>query len=43
MYTNELLSGLWIADTDILNSNQFMIDNQIDIIFNCTQLFDFPN
>ena len=43
MYINELLSGLWIGDTDILNSKQFMIDNQIDIILNCTQLFDFPN
>ena len=43
MYTNELLSGLWIGDTDILNSKQFMIDNQIDIILNCTQLFDFPD
>ena len=43
MYTNELLSGLWIGDTDILNSKKFMIDNQIDIILNCTQLFDFPD
>jgi len=43
MYTNELLSGLWIGDTDILNSKKFMTDNQIDIIFNCTQLFDFPD
>ena len=43
MYTNELMSGLWIGDTDILNSKKFMIDNQIDIIFNCTQLFDFPD
>lgn len=43
MYTNELLSGLWIADPDILNSKKFMTDNQIDIIFNCTQLFDFPD
>ena len=43
MYANELLSGLWIGDTDILNSKQFMIDNQIDIILNCTQLFDFPD
>ena len=40
---NELLSGLWIGDTDILNSKQFMTDNQIDIILNCTQLFDFPD
>tara|TARA_Y100001958_G_C21207749_1_gene533701 strand:- start:31 stop:459 length:429 start_codon:yes stop_codon:yes gene_type:complete len=40
---NELLSGLWIGDTDILNSKKFMTDNQIDIILNCTQLFDFPD
>ena len=40
---NELLSGLWVANTDILNSKQFMKDNQIDIILNCTQLFDFPD
>jgi len=43
MYTNELISGLWIGDTDILNSKKFMTDNQIDIILNCTQLFDFPD
>lgn len=43
MYTNELISGLWIGDTDILNSKQFMKDNCIDIILNCTQLFDFPD
>jgi len=43
MYTNELLSGLWIGDTDILNSKKFMTDNHIDIILNCTQLFDFPD
>ena len=40
---NELLSGLWVANTDILNSKQLMKDNQIDIILNCTQLFDFPD
>lgn len=43
MYTNELISGLWVGDTDILNSKKFMTDNQIDIILNCTQLFDFPD
>ena len=43
MYVNELLSGLWIGDTDILNSKKFMTDNNIDIILNCTQLFDFPD
>ena len=40
---NELLSGLWIGDTDILNSKKFMTDNHIDIILNCTQIFDFPD
>ena len=43
MYTNELISGLWVGDTDILNSKKFMTDNQIDIILNCTQLCDFPD
>ena len=43
MYVNELLSGLWIGDTDILNSKRFMEENSIDIILNCTQIFDFPD
>jgi len=43
MFTCELLSGLWICDSDILNSKKFMNDNQISIILNCTQLFDFPD
>ena len=43
MYTNELLSGLWIGDSDILNSKKFMNDNQIGIILNCTTYFDFPD
>ena len=43
MYTNELLSGLWIGDSDILNSKKFMDDNQIGIILNCTTYFDFPD
>ena len=43
MFTLELLSGLWIADSDILNSKKFMEDNNITIILNCTQLFDFPD
>ena len=43
MYVNELLSGLWIADSSILNSKKFMEENSIDIILNCTQIFDFPD
>jgi predicted protein tyrosine phosphatase len=43
MYVNELLSGLWIGDSSILNSQKFMKENSIDIILNCTQIFDFPD
>ena len=43
MYVNELLSGLWIGDSGILNSKKFMKENSIDIILNCTQIFDFPD
>ena len=39
MYATELISGLWIGDSSILNSKKFMTDNQIGIILNCTQLF----
>ena len=43
MFTLELLSGIWIADSNILNSKKFIEDNQITIILNCTQIFDFPD
>jgi len=43
MFYCELLSGVWIGDVELLNSNGFMKDNEINIIINCTQLFDFPN
>ena len=43
MFTCELISGLWIGDSNILNSKKFMEDNKITIILNCTQLFDFPD
>jgi len=43
MFTTELLSGLWVGDTDILNSKTFMEDNKIGIILNCTTYFDFPD
>ena len=39
----EILSGLWIGDSAILNSKRFMEENSIDIILNCTQIFDFPD
>ena len=42
MFYAELLSGIWVSDTDILTKKQFFLDNQITIILNCTQLYEFP-
>ena len=42
MFYCELLSGIWIGDTDILVNDRFIKDNNIDIILNCTQMFNFP-
>jgi len=39
----ELISGLWISDISMLNKTKFLEDNNITIILNCTQTFDFPN
>jgi len=43
MFYCELLSGLWIGDPDILMNDKFLNDNNISIIINCTQMFDFPS
>ena len=42
MFYCELLSGFWIGDIDILQNKKFIIDNDIKIILNCTEIFDFP-
>ena len=42
MLYSELISGLWISDIEMLNKTKFLEDNNITIIFNCTQTFDFP-
>jgi hypothetical protein len=42
MFYCELLSGIWIGDTDILLKDQFISDNNIKLIINCTKIFDFP-
>tara|TARA_B100001287_G_C22670398_1_gene524966 strand:+ start:1716 stop:2132 length:417 start_codon:yes stop_codon:yes gene_type:complete len=42
MFYCELLSGIWIGDTDILVNKSFIEDNNISVILNCTQLYDFP-
>ncbi len=43
MFYCELLSGLWVGDTDILTNEKFIKDNNISIILNCTQMFNFPS
>lgn len=42
MFYCELLSGIWIGDTDILVNKPFIDDNNISVILNCTQLYNFP-
>ena len=42
MFYCELLSGIWIGDIDILSNKKFIEDNDITILMNCTQLFEFP-
>ena len=39
----ELISGIWIGDVDMLQKKKFFIDNEISIIMNCTQEFQFPD
>ena len=43
MYYLEILSGLWIGDTEIMIQKKFMEDNHIDIVYNCTDIYDFPD
>ena len=42
MFVCELLSGLWVGSPEILQNKNFLVDNDITIIFNCTQLYNFP-
>ncbi len=37
------MCGLWVSDVKLLQNRDFMIDNQISIILNCTQYYDFPS
>uniref|UniRef100_A0A6C0FC08 Tyrosine specific protein phosphatases domain-containing protein n=1 Tax=viral metagenome TaxID=1070528 RepID=A0A6C0FC08_9ZZZZ len=43
MNYTEVLSGVWVSDVKLLQNRDFMIDNQISIILNCTQYYDFPS
>ena len=43
MFYCEILSGIWIGDVEILLNTRFIEDNDINIIFNCTQTYNFPD
>ena len=43
MFYCELLSGVWISDIEIMNNSNFIKDKNITIVFNCTQIYDFPD
>jgi len=42
LYT-EVISGLWIGDIDMMYNKQFIADNAITIILNCTINYKFPD
>ena len=37
----EIISGLWIGNIDMMSNKTFLNDNQITLIFNCTQEYKF--
>lgn len=39
----EIISGIWIGDLHDLFKEDFIIDNNINIIINCTEDIGFPN
>tara|TARA_Y100000389_G_C17422204_1_gene497395 strand:+ start:1138 stop:1557 length:420 start_codon:yes stop_codon:yes gene_type:complete len=43
MFFCEILSGLWIGDTDIMLSKKFLTENDIKIIINFTIDMGFPD
>ena len=42
MYVLEILSGVWIGDASSLSCKAFLQDNEIGVIYNCTDIFEFP-
>ena len=37
----EVVSGLWFGNVDMMYKPQFLSDNQIEVIINCTYQFHF--
>ena len=42
MVYTEIISGLWIGNVDMMYKQQFIKDNQIEVIINCTYQYQFP-
>ena len=42
MFYSEIVSGLWVSDIEMMNNNNFILDKDITLILNCTQIIDFP-
>ena len=42
MYVVEMFSGVWIGDSHSLSCNAFLQDNEIGVIYNCTDIYEFP-
>ena len=43
MFYCEIFSGLWCGDVELMNSNKFIIENDINIIVNCTIEYETPS
>ena len=43
MFYCEVVSGIWVADVDILYSQRFYKDNMIEMVLNCTYDYSFPD
>ena len=43
MVYTEIISGLWISNIDMIYNKQFLKDNDITIIINCTVNYKFNN
>ena len=43
MFYCEILSGLWVGDVDMMYNTEFLKDNDISIILNCTIQYNFPD
>ena len=43
MFYVEIISGLWVGDSETMNQASFLKDQKIGIILNCSDIYDFPS